>query len=293
MALKKIVYIIVGLLFAGVVLNSQAQEFHIGNHPELHWYTIETKHFMIHYHNGAERTGRLVAKIAEDIYLPITSLYLYEPDDKIHFIIRDHDDYSNGGAFYYDNKVEIWATPMDFILRGSHNWLRNVVTHEFTHMISLGAARKMSRSIPAIYLQYIGYEPEKNPYVLYGFPNEIVSYPIAMTVVPMWMAEGMAQFQLPGLNYDRWDTHRDMILRDATLEEELLDQKEMTVFGDRSIRNEKSYNQGYSLTQYIVDQYGLESLRRIVREMKSPFPLTINGAIKKVLKISEKQLYKD
>ncbi|MBD3288887.1 hypothetical protein GF337_08805, partial [candidate division KSB1 bacterium] len=293
MTLKKIIYIFIGLLFMGAAINSQAQEFHVGNHPELKWYTIETKHFMVHYHKGAERTARVVAKIAEDIYLPITSLYLYEPDDKIHFVIRDHDDFSNGAAFYYDNKVEIWATPMDFMLRGSHNWLRNVVTHEFTHMISLGAARKMSRSIPAIYMQYIDYEPEKNPYVLYGFPNKIVSYPIAMTIVPMWLAEGMAQFQLPGLNYDRWDSHRDMILRDATLEGELLDHKEMAVFGDNSIRNEKSYNQGYSLTQYIVDQYGLESLRRIVREMKSPFRFSVNGAIKNVLNISERQLYKD
>lgn len=292
MEVKKFVYIYILLFVAGGMINSQAQDIPI-NHPELQWYTIETKHFMVHYHKGAERTGKLVAKIAEDIYLPITSLYLYEPDDKIHFIIRDHDDISNGAAFYYDNKVEIWATPMDFILRGSHNWLRNVVTHEFTHMISLGAARKITRSMPAVYMQYIGYEPEKNPYVLYGFPNEIVSYPIAMTIVPMWLAEGMAQFQLPGLNYDRWDSHRDMILRDATLEGELLDHKEMTVFGDKSVRNEKSYNQGYSLTQYIVDQYGLESLRRIVREMRAPFRMTVNGAIKNVLNISEKRLYKD
>ena len=94
------------------------------NHAELKWRTIETEHFYIHFHEGTERTAGVVAKIVEDIYEPITSLYQYEPDGKIHFIIRDHDDESNGAAFYYDNKVEIWAPALDFLLRGSHNWLR-------------------------------------------------------------------------------------------------------------------------------------------------------------------------
>ncbi len=263
------------------------------NHPELNWLTIETDHFQVHYHKGAERTAALTAKIAEEIYWPITSLYLYEPDGKIHFVIRDHDDFSNGITYYYDNKIEIWASPMDFVLRGNHNWLRNVITHEFTHMISLGAARKITRKIPALYFQYMDYEPEKNPYVLYGFPNRIVSYPLAMTTVPNWLAEGVAQYQLAKLNYDNWDSHRDMILRTAVLEDELLNYREMGVFGKNSLNNEKVYNHGFALVKYIADTYGVEALRRIFREMRSPLHFTINGALKKVLGKSERQLYKE
>ncbi len=43
-------------------------------HPELDWYTIETKHFYVHYHTGTERTANTIAKIAEEVYGPITSL---------------------------------------------------------------------------------------------------------------------------------------------------------------------------------------------------------------------------
>ncbi|MDZ7343704.1 MAG: hypothetical protein ONA90_04230, partial [candidate division KSB1 bacterium] len=129
-----------------------AQEPPEWTHPELKWNTIETEHFFVHFHNGAEHTGKLTAKIAEEIYTPITSLYGYEPDGKIHFVIKDYDDFSNGAAYYLDNKVEIWASALDFELRGTHNWLRNVITHEFTHMISLGAARKITRHIPAFYV---------------------------------------------------------------------------------------------------------------------------------------------
>jgi Tol biopolymer transport system component len=274
----------------GVNLSAQMVEY---NHPELDWLTIETDHFQVHYHKGAERTAALTAKIAEEIYWPITSLYLYEPDGKIHFIIRDHDDFSNGITYYYDNKIEIWATPMDFVLRGNHNWLRNVVTHEFTHMISLGAARKITRKIPALYFQYMGYEPEKNPYVLYGFPNRIVSYPLAMTTIPNWLAEGVAQYQLAKLNYDNWDSHRDMILRTSVLEDEILNHKEMGVFGKNSLNNEKVYNHGFALVKYIADTYGVEALRRIFRQMQAPWYFTVNGALNKVIGKSERQLYKE
>ncbi|MBN1155120.1 PD40 domain-containing protein [candidate division KSB1 bacterium] len=284
--------VIICILSLSLFFNLYAQDLPY-NHPELDWYTIETEHFNVHYHEGTERTAKLTAKISEDIYGPVTALYQYEPDGKIHFIIRDHDDFSNGAAYYYDNKVEIWSNPMDFILRGTHNWLRNVITHEFSHIISLGAARKMPRNLPAIYFQYLGYEPEKNPYVLYGFPNKIISYPLAGTVIPMWLAEGIAQFQLPTLNYDTWDTHRDMLLRTATLEGKLLDHKEMGVFGDTSIRNESVYNQGYSMTQYIVDRYGLDALQKITHQLKTPWRVTVNGALKQTIGISEEQLYQD
>ncbi|MDZ7261481.1 MAG: hypothetical protein ONB05_05180, partial [candidate division KSB1 bacterium] len=230
---------------------------------------------------------------AEEMYWPVTSLYLYEPDGKVHFIIRDHDDISNGVTYYYDNKIEIWASAMDFELRGTHNWLRNVVTHEFTHMISLGAARKLTRQIPAVYLQLIDYEKEKRPDVLYGYPNTIISYPLAGTIIPPWFAEGLAQFQLPGLNYDTWDSHRDMILRTATLDNSLLSFNEMTVFEKNSLGNEMVYNQGYSLVSYIARKYGVETLRRLAKAMKAPWRYSFNAAVKKVLGISEKDLYQE
>ncbi len=282
----------IAIFIFGLYLNSAAQLVEY-NHPELKWFTIDTEHFQVHYHQGAERTAKVVAKIAEDIYPAITTLYEYKPDGKIHFIIRDHDDYSNGAAFYYDNKVEIWASPMDFVLRGNHDWLRNVVTHEFTHMISLGAARKLSRKVPALYFQYMGYEPEKNPYVLYGFPHRIVSYPIALTIIPNWLAEGVAQFQAPPLNYDNWDTHRDMILRTAVLENKMLTMNEMGVFGRNSLGNEKLYNHGVALVRFIANQYGVQALHDIFHEMRKPWRMTLNGALKKVIGLSEDELYQN
>ncbi|MGH7601382.1 MAG: hypothetical protein ACREOI_33905, partial [bacterium] len=272
---------------------SRAQDGLGWTHPELKWSTIETPHFYVHFHNGAEHTGKLAAKIAEDVYAPITSLYGYEPDGKIHFVIKDYDDFSNGAAYYLDNKVEVWASALDFELRGTHNWLRNVITHEFTHMISLGASRKITRHIPAFYIQSIGYENEKRDDVLFGYPNRIISYPIAFTSVPPWFAEGVAQYQLPELEYDLWDSHRDMLLRTAVVEGKMLTYSEMNAFGKNSIGSERVYNQGYSFSSYIAGRYGLESLKNISQNMRKPWRFSFDSAIKAATGKSGAELYRE
>ncbi|MBD3386278.1 hypothetical protein GF407_15315 [candidate division KSB1 bacterium] len=261
------------------------------NHPELDWYTLTTEHFEVHFHNGAERSARTVAKIAEEIYGPITRLYRWQPNGKIHFIIKDYEDNSNGAAFYYDNKVEIWAPQMTFILRGTHNWLRNVVTHEFAHMVSLGASRKISRRIPSLFLQYFSYEREKRPDVLYGYPNAIASYPLPMTVIPMWLAEGMAQYQVQGFDYDRWDSHRDMLIRTAIEANEALSFDEMGVFGKNSLGNERTYNSGYAFVRYIAENWGQETLYQMADKSSHLLTVSINKTLKEITGKPAKKLY--
>ena len=261
--------------------------------PDLTWQTIETAHFRIDFHNGEERTAREVAAIAEQIYGPITELYRHEPDQKVTFVVRDHDDYSNGAAYFYDNKVEIWAPALDFELRGTHPWLQDVVTHEFTHIVQIQTAMKLGRTIPAIYLQWLGYEAERRTDVLYGYPNVIVSYPLSAFVVPSWFPEGVAQYNDPKFRYDYWDSHRDMILRMYMLDGNPLTWEEMAVFGKTSLGNESSYNAGFSIVQYIADAYGIDKLREISKALSSLPRVTIDGAISAVLGKSGEELYKE
>jgi hypothetical protein len=260
----------------GVVL-AQEEEF---THPELDWRTIETAHFYVHYHTGADRTAHVVAKIAEEIYEPVTSLYNHRPDGKVSFVIKDYDDYSNGASYFFDNKIEIWASALDFDLRGTHNWLRNVITHEFTHMVQIQTSLKFGRKVPAFYLQWLQYESERRTDVLYGYPNGIVSYPVSGYVMPSWFAEGVAQFNRPELSYDFWDTHRDMILRMYALEGTMLTWNEMSVFGKTSLGNESSYNAGFAFVRYIAERYGEDKLLEISRNLSSLGALTIDGAIR-------------
>jgi Tol biopolymer transport system component len=262
------------------------------NHPELKWEVYESEHFQVIFHQGTERTARELLRVAEDIYEPVTTLYDYEPDSKIRILVRDHDDYSNAGAYYYDNKILVWAKPMDWVMRGTHNWARNGLTHEFSHMMQLGASRKLPRWLPAFYFQWIDYEEEKRPDVLYGYPNVLASYPLPMTIIPPWFAEGCAQYQAPGLGYDHWDSHRDMILRMRTLDDNLLSYTEMGYYGKTSYDAEGVYDHGFLLVRYLTENWGPGVLKDLSDAMQGPFAFTFDQALKRHIGMNGKALYR-
>jgi Tol biopolymer transport system component len=283
--------ILLSLLLLVIIRTGFAQ---FDPNPELEWFTIETDHFYIHYSKGTERTANTVAKIAEEIYGPITKLYNYTPKDKTSWIINDESDYSNGATDYYGNRIEIQAAALDFDLRGTHNWLRNVITHEFTHVIQVPSSMKFGTKLPSIYLQYLNYEPERRPDVLYGYPNVIISYPISGVGVPSWYAEGTAQYQRQQTGYDYWDANRDMILRMRTLNDNLLTWEEMGQFASvTTYKAESIYNQGLALIRYIANTYGENKLKEISGYMSNPLTFNCESAFKKAIGKSGSDLYKE
>ena len=265
----------------------------MNNHPELDWMSFETEHFIFYFHKETARSAVEASKVAELIYAPVTDLYGFYPSSKTAIIIKDTDDYSNGAAMFYDNKIEIWAKPMDFDLRGAHRWMQDVITHEFVHIIQIGAAMKFSQKIPAFYFQFIDYEDEKRDDVLYGYPNQIVSFPIPGTSVPPWFAEGVAQYMYNKVNYDFWDSHRDMLLRDAVLNGNLYNYDEMNSFGKKGVGNELVYNQGFAFVDYIVSEYGENILKDITYELSNPMVYSIDKAFKNVTNDNIQDVFDD
>ena len=162
-------------MLAGIQTAS-AQFLNEANHPELKWEVMETPHFKVYYHQGLGGFARRAGGVAEEVFGPVTELYGFVPEDKVRMILKDTDDYANGAAYYYHNTIEIWATSLDFDLRGTSEWLSNVVTHELSHIISLQTARKASSRIPAIYFHVLGYQSEgRRDDILTGYPNILAS----------------------------------------------------------------------------------------------------------------------
>jgi Tol biopolymer transport system component len=250
--------------------------------PDNHlpWFSIHTEHFTIHYQEGNQRSARVIAGIAEDIFEPITSLYQHKPDSKTAIVLKDREDYSNGAAYFFDNKIDIWVPALDTPLRGSHHWLRNVIAHEFTHIVQIQAAMKRKRTVPAVYLQWLSYENVRRPDVLYGFPNGIATYPFASVNVPAWLAEGTAQYQREGLHYDSWDAHRDMILRSRVLSNTVMSLDEMGTFaGKNSLERETVYNHGYAFSIWLANTYGEGVLNDISRALAQPGLFDVRKAL--------------
>ena len=293
------------LLFNGLVcflISTTAVAVHAqvlpGNYSypnnHLDWFTLEGDHFLIHYQNGNEKEATYSLLHAENVYAPITQLYDHTPSKKVSIVLRDRTDYSNGAAYFFDDKIEIWLPPLNSPFRGSQVWLRNVITHEFAHIVQLGAAMKRSQTIPAIYLQWLSYEDVRRPDILYGYPKTIITHPFATVSIPAWFAEGTAQFQRDSIYYDFWDSHRDMMLRTAVLSDRALDLTEMGHFSSKTSRErEMVYNQGFDFTSYLANRFGESSLSDFTRESSKSRSGNFQVAMESTTGIRAESLYED
>ncbi len=246
--------------------------------------TIVTDHFRVHYTLGAEGTARRVAETCEEVFPTLAAAYDYYDDFRtIHVMVFDNSDVlGNGWANYYSNTMAIWATSLDFELRGSHDWIKNVVTHELTHIITLNKARK---KWPFQFALLSVSRFDSNPDIAFQFPLYHLNAPRGWT-------EGIAQYGAQKFGYDTWDSHRDMLLRMAVLEDDLLSWEEMGTVLDRmgKFYGEFVYNQGYAMMVYIHEQYGAEKVDELTHQIGS---MSFDPAIRRVLGVSADQFYAD
>lgn len=299
--MKKLHLISMMVVSCLAVLPSSAQtpiSFYDYVRGDLEWQSIETENFKVLYHPSEDGktpwTATEVARQAENIFEPITELYGHVPEGKTTFVIRDFEDYSNGAAYFFDNIIVIWAPALNSPLRGQHEWIRNVVTHEFTHIVQVQATMKASRQRPFFYFQSLSYEDTRRPDVLYGYPNVIVTYPVPSISNPAWFAEGTAQFQRSSLGYDTWDTHRDMLLRMRVLSGTLLPLADMGGFySHSSIERETVYNQGFAFSLYLANRFGESILADISTELSRWKNYNVERAIKAATGIDAGTIYND
>lgn len=283
---------IIGLVTAQISWAQLHPSLYDYPHNHLEWYTIKGDHFMVHYQEGNSYSALVSIAIADEIYESITELYSYHPKKKVSIILRDREDFSNGAAYFFDDKIEIWLPSLDTPFRGTHNWLRNVITHEFVHIVQLGASMRRSQRIPAVYLQWLNYEDVRRPDVLYGFPNGILTLPFATVSMPAWFVEGSAQYQTNALRFDFWDTHREMMLRTRILANKPLSLNEMGHFSSKnSLERELVYNQGFEFVNYLTNRFGEQILADLTHHSAQYKRNNFNRVISEVTGINADSLY--
>jgi Tol biopolymer transport system component len=245
--------------------------------------TIHTDHYFITYATGTERTARRVAEVAEEIFPQLAAAFqFYDDFSPIHINVRDDSDYGNGSASDYTNEVNIWASNVDWEIRGEHDWIRNVLTHEIAHVITLDKARK---KWPFRFALLQVSRSNSNPDIS-------VDLPLYYMNTPKWWVEGIAQMGPYALGWDTWDSHRDMVLRMAVLEDDMHSYTEMGTLSNRTggYYGEMVYNQGFGLLVYISDQFGRDKVNELQEHIGF---FSFEVAIRQVLGLSAEQLYQD
>ena len=229
------------------------------NHPELNWRIFETDHFKIIYHEGIEDIADEVARIAEQVYGPITSDLGVEPPNKTPIIVTDYLDYSNGLATPLGHYITLWTKSETKYMTGRIKWLRALIAHEFAHMVNFWAFRAFP-----------------------GYWREL----LALGFIPTWFLEGIAEYEA-----EQWCDHRDMLVRVVAYHHKLLPYKKLTGYiGTDEIGSRLVYEQGNSLIRYIAHKFGHEKIREIITRFRN-YTISFNLALKRSIGMTENELF--
>ncbi len=245
---------------------------------------MECPHFSITYTQGLEQIAREASLQFEHLYGIYAKTYGLTLPSKTKVLVIDGE-ITNGFADPFHNFITIWVHDFDINERGTHDWLKGVISHEYAHILSITSSFKFDPSVEFIQFGYFSHPNAPNrTEALHVFPND---------VLPPWFSEGIAQFEDSRYGTDSWDTHRDMILRSLTVSGNLLSWDRMCEFAGTGQDFERTYNHGFSMIRYIAATYGYDKVAAILHNCAHVYRLDFDKSIKAVLGISGRQLYAD
>jgi hypothetical protein len=245
--LARTVLVVVALLLALVMPRSSARA---AFDPNLRFYTIETEHFRVTYHDGLEEVAQHVASTAESIHGHMTVAMGWTPKkDKTEILLIDSSESANGSATALPyNAIRLLVTaPEDFSPLGDvDDWYLELVTHEYTHILHTDHIR----GVPALVNAVIGKTLS---------PNQ---------VQPRWILEGYGVYQESArtsggrLRNSMWD----MFMRTDVLEDNVASLDQISNVVRRWPQGNLFYLYGSYFIEWIAQTYGEDTLRAIARD---------------------------
>lgn len=241
----------------------------------LRFSTIETPHFSVHFHQGLADVARKAARIAEEVHVPLVREFHWEPREKTQLVLIDDTDFANGLATVLPyNTIFIQVVPPSLAstIGEYDDWLRVLIVHEYTHVLTMDPNRGYSRVMRNIFGKPL---PAGDPFTLLMF---LASAP-PNVFLPRWWHEGMATWSETahsGKGRGR-SSYYEMILRSAVAENNLpsIDQinGDVPYWPDGHL----PYIFGLRLSRFIADKYGREALGSLNLAHSGRFPYAINA----------------
>ena len=236
--------------------------------------TIETPHFSIHFHQGLEAVARKAAQFAEEAHDKLSKEFTWQLSEKTEVVLIDNSDFTNGFATALPyNTMYIFVVPPSLAstLGEYDDWLKVLITHEYTHIVILDPVRgywKVTRSIFGKPLP--GLDPLSELLFL------VTTQPTMF--MPRWWHEGLATWaetEYTGVGRGRGSFY-DMIFRMAVAGDNLPTVAQMNGDVPDWPAGSLPYIYGYRLQRYIADTYGKDALGKLTFAHAGRFPYFIN-----------------
>ena len=249
--------------------------------PSLHWRTLTTEHFSIHYHQGEEDLASRAAVYAENAFTRLVPMMGWKPAGQTDIVLTDHVDLSNGSANPFpSNHIEIYVTPPGgdpaSPVNNYDDWLNLVITHEFTHILHLDQARGFAHGMRLAF--------GRNP-LLFSFPNFFT---------PAWFIEGIATLsETENTNAGRLKgTYVDMVLRTAAVENRWASEAEASGLGPYWPDGGARYYYGSKFLSWLATTRGAGKLRDFMNDYSgNVVPFRVNASAEDVYGVSMKELW--
>ena len=205
-------------------------------YENFHWQFLQSEHFDIFFTDGGDDIAKFAAEIGEASYLELSKDFRFDLIDRVTIIVHNsHNDFEQTnvdlnpsdesvGGFTELFKIRV-VVPFD----GEWEKFRHVINHELTH---------------AVMLQ-----------MLYGAGVQSIITGMARLRLPLWLVEGLAEYESRG-----WDTESDMFMRDATLNGYLPPVDYLYGF--------LAYKGGQSVLYYLSQKYGGEKIGELLGKIK-------------------------
>lgn len=243
--------------------------------PYLPWYTIKSPHFRVHYHAGLEDTAQRATSSAESVYQRLVPQLGWAPRQVTEIVITDDTDTANGSADTLPyNVVRLFATAPDDMspLADYDNWINELITHEYTHILQL----ENTSGLPALGNAILGrtFAPNK--------------------AQPRWILEGLAVvMESSHTSGGRLRSSQfDMYLRADVLEHRLARLDQISNPARRWPGGNLWYVYGAKFIAWIVAIYGPDTYAAVAADYgASVIPWGINRAIRRVTGRTYEQLY--
>ena len=237
--------------------------------------TIETPHFSIHFHQGLEGVARKAAVFAEEAHDKLSKEFIWQPSEKTELVLIDNSDFSNGFATalpYNTIYIQVVPPSLASTLGEYDDWLKIVITHEYTHIVTSDPSRGYWKVMRTIFGKPVpGIDPLSELLFLVTAPPN--------SFMPRWWHEGMATWaetEYTGTGRGR-SSYYDMVFRMAVAGDNLPTIARINGDVPEWPTGNLPYLYGYRLQRYIADTYGKDALGQLSSAHAGRFPYFINA----------------
>jgi len=244
--------------------------------PALKFRVLRTEHFRIYFHQGEDRLAMRLSAIAEDAWRALERPLGVRPPRLTHLVLADQTEQANGYAtpLPYDTIViyPTWPRGAEF---ASDDWLRLVITHEFTHIVHLDRSESWARIVRNI------------------FGRSAIAFPNLF--LPTWQIEGLATYEESAITGEgRLHAGDFRVIVDEATRQNALEPLDRVNGGLTDWpTGQAPYAYGVGFHQYLADRFGAAKLAELATATAKRVPYTAPPVFRRIFGESLGSLWGD